>query len=566
MSQMPEQQGSNHETDSDIDKETDRKAEVELAIPHIETPSESRHSLSLAWLVPLFAAGLAIWLAYNHYAEKGPLINLRFNSAESIEAGVTRVKYKDMEIGEVKSIRLADDLDGVIVSVQMIKDASPWLTDKTRFWVVRPQIGLAGVSGLGTLFSGAYIQADVVLEGTPTLHFVGLENPPLTESNAPGLRLTLKAKQAGSVNIGSPVYFRQIAVGQVEARAFSDDYQGVEFSVFIRAPHHRQINSQTRFWNVSGVEASLSSEGIELRTASLEALLAGGIAFESLSGVKNQEKVTNGAEFPLFDNEKAAREHYYAEQITHSITSVLYFRESVRGLKAGAPVEYFGVPVGQVIDVDLRYDEGIDQAYIPVLIELQPERIGLGNSGEYDILLKNAVLFGLRAQLQTGNLLTGQLFVALRVMPDAEEPQFLGKDPYPEIPTIATELNQLTDKAYAALDRLNQLPLEALLANAIKTVAAARALVETPETQAIPGNINKALSQVRGTLVALNGLSAQLKASLKDASQVMGGVDPDSPLYYEATTTLRSIQEATASMQALLEALERNPAALLLGE
>ncbi len=548
------------------DATSDAPTEVTLATPHIETPSENHRSLSLAWLVPLFAAGLAVWLAYHHYAEQGPLISLQFNSAESIEAGVTRVKYKDMNIGEVKSIRLADDLDGVIVSVRMIKEAQPWLNDNTRFWVVRPQIGLGGVSGLGTLFSGAYIQADVVLKGQPAQHFIGLENPPLTESNAPGLRLILKAHKAGSVSVGSPVYFRQIAVGQVEARKFSADYQGVEFSVFIRAPHHRQITQKTRFWNVSGIEATLSSEGIELRTESLESMLAGGIAFAALSSGNAGQTVASDTEFPLFDDETAAREQYYTEQLTHRITCVLYFHESVRGLKPGAPVEYLGVPVGEVIEVSLRYDDGIDKAYIPILVELQPERIGMNGSDDYQAMLAQAVQSGLRAQLQTGNLLTGQLFVALKMLPEGAAPTFMDKDPYPEIPTVATELNQITDKVNVAFERFNALPLEALLSNAVETVASARALVESKGIKAIPNNVNKTLAQVRGTLLALNDLSTQLKSSLNDMSTVMDGLDTDSPLYYESTTTLRAIQDATASVQALLEALERNPASLILGE
>jgi len=465
----------------------------------------------------------------------------------------------------VQNIRLADDLDGVIVSVQMIKDAVPWLTDKTRFWVVRPQIGLGGVSGLGTLFSGAYIQADVVLDGAPTQHFVGLESPPLTESNAPGLRLSLKSKKAGSIMVGAPVYFRQIAVGQVEARKFSDDYQGVEFSIFIHAPHHQQITSKTRFWNISGIEATLSSEGIELRTDSIESLLAGGIAFEELSGGEISKPVSNGAEFPLFDNEKTAREQYFTEQLTHSITAVLYFEESVRGLQPGAPVEYLGVLVGQVSDVSVRYDKELDRVLVSVLVELQPERIGI-EGDDHQALLEKSVQSGLRAQLQTGNLLTGQLFVALKILPEDKNPKFMHKNSYPEIPTVANELSQIADKVNEVFERLNKLPIEALLANAVEAVANARALIGSKELNAVPGNVNAMLADVRVTLLALNDLSKQLQISSNDLSKVMDGVAPDSKLHYELSTTLQSIQDAAKSMQTLLEALERNPSALILGE
>ena len=542
--------------------EENQNAPPELPTPHIETPREHRRGLSLVWLVPLFAAGLAVWLTYHHYVDQGPLITLRFASAESIEAGVTRIKYKDMEIGHVTQIDLAADLSGVVVSARMLKDAEPWLTEHTRFWVVRPRVGLGGVSGLNTLVSGAYIQADVVREGAPARNFIGLETPPLTEGNAPGLRLTLQAENAGSVNIGSPVYFRQIEVGQVESREFSAAYHGVEFSVFIRAPHHKQITRKTRFWNISGIEASLNSEGIVLRTEALEALLIGGITFGDVDAGGSAEAVENGAVFALFDDEKAARG--YTRRFTRRLTCVLYFRESVRGLKPGAPVEYLGVPVGRVKKVDLRYEESIDQAYIPVLIELESERLGGGR--DQGAQIEQAVQSGLRAQLQTGNILTGQLFVALKVVPDQEPPVLLGKDPYLEIPTVATELNQITDKAYAAFDKLNALPLEALLESATGTVESARALLEARETKAVTKNVNQTLRQVRATLVTLTALSGQLEGSLSDARKVMGGVDPKSPLYYETTMTLRALQDATASIQELVEALERNPKALFLGE
>jgi len=536
-----------------------------LPTPHLETPNEQRRTLSLVWLVPLFAASLALWLAYQHYQDQGPVIRLHFNSAESIEAGVTRIKYKDMEIGLVTEISLDHDLSGVIITARMIKETQPWLTNNTRFWVVRPQVGLGGVSGLSTLFSGAYIQADVLKTGSPTLNFVGLETPPLTEGNAPGLRLKLTADKAGSVNLGSPVYFRQIAVGQVESRQFSEDYQQVEFSVFIRAPHHLQITHRTRFWNASGVEATLSSEGINLRTESFEALLVGGITFgnplDEQPFDSAQGAIVNGAVFPLFDNEKTAREQIYSERVT----CVLYFRESVRGLKPGAPVEYLGVPVGQVTSIRLRYDEGIDKAYIPVQIELEPERIGAGGH-EHKSLIENAVLSGLRAQLQTGNLLTGQLFVALKVLPEAAPPVLAAKGSYPEIPTVASELNQITDKANAILDKLNTLPLEDLLSSATQAIDSAKTLLSARETRALSGNLNQTLTQARAALLQLTQLSLQLGKSLAVAEKVMAGVTPQSPMYYEMTATLQALQESAQAIQGLVEALERNPKALILGE
>jgi len=277
----------------------------EIAEPMIDSSSASRR-ISLVWLVPIVAALLGMWLAYQHFTQLGPRITLTFESAQGLKAGKTEIRYREVSVGKVEKVYLDAGLERVRVVARMVAGFDEYLTEGSRFWVERPRVGAGGISGLATIVSGAYIQVDPVKEGDYREFFHGLEEPPLRRNNAAGLRLTLSAEQAGSVQIGSPVYYRQVRVGQVEARRFSDDYQQVEFDLFIESPHHKLISGNSRFWNVSGVEVTLDSSGVKVQMESLETLVYGGIAFAQLGTSEEPQKIVNGAQFPLFTDRQAA--------------------------------------------------------------------------------------------------------------------------------------------------------------------------------------------------------------------------------------------------------------------
>jgi len=277
----------------------------EIAEPMIDSSSASRR-ISLVWLVPIVAALLGMWLAYQHFTQLGPRITLTFESAQGLKAGKTEIRYREVSVGKVEKFYLDAGLERVRVVARMVAGFDEYLTEGSRFWVERPRVGAGGISGLATIVSGAYIQVDPVKEGDYREFFHGLEEPPLRRNNAAGLRLTLSAEQAGSVQIGSPIYYRQVRVGQVEARRFSDDYSQVEFDLFIESPHHKLISGNSRFWNVSGVEVTLDSSGVKVQMESLETLVYGGIAFAQLGSSEEPQKIVNGAQFPLFTDRQAA--------------------------------------------------------------------------------------------------------------------------------------------------------------------------------------------------------------------------------------------------------------------
>lgn len=523
--------------------------------------------ISSLWLIPLVAAVIGAWLVYRHFSEQGPMITLTFETASGLEAGRTPIKYKDVEVGRVQQVALSEDLSRIEVTARMDKDIAGHLNQGTRFWVVRPRVDTTGVSGLNTLISGAYIAMEPG-DGEPRYHFQGLEEPPITPADTPGLHLILTADSAGSIGVGSPVYYKRLAVGRVEDRKLDFEDGRFEFSIFIEAPYNRLINSNTRFWNASGISLSLNAEGFQVRTESLEALVLGGITFENIATTAPSQPVADGTLFTLYPDRNSIRDAAFAEKQYF----VLHFQDSVRGLKPGAPVEYRGVRLGQVSDVSLVYDPQRDALSLPVLIELELERLTQGRSTDQSAMaaLQALVRQGLRAQLAIGSLLTGQLYIALDIHPDAPAAEIVQQQPYPELPTVASPLDQITSSATRILAKIEDLPLEALLQSATGLVGQLQGWLQAEDTRQLPANLNRTLGDIqrltRNLDEQIDRTAKQLRGTLAGSDTLLSSVGPDSPLYYELTRTLRELTQATRRVRDLAEQLKDDPQSLLFGK
>ena len=531
-----------------------------------EVDIKPSRGISSLWLVPLAAAMIGAWLVYKHITEQGPLITLTFETASGLEAGRTKVKFKDVEVGMVESVNLDLELEHIVVSARMDRSFTPYLNENTRFWVVRPRVDTSGVSGLNTLISGAYIAMEPG-SGKSQTTFRGLEAPPITPVEAPGLHLTLIAERAGSITVGSSIYYKQIKVGRIESRELDLDTQLFQLQVFIEAPYHELVNTNTRFWNASGIDISVGADGFNVRTESLEALVLGGVTFETIVTTAAAEPVSNGAKFTLYPDQASIGD----AAITFKRLLIMNFEDSIRGLKPGAPVEFRGVRLGRVKDISVVYDASASSIRLPVLVELELERIGLKASDEQASLqdLQNLVQQGLRARLETGNLITGQLFIALDMMPDAPPAEVQLKDGYPELPTVASTLGQLTDSATAIMEKLEQLPLEELLKTATTFLADVNRWVQAGETQKIPGSLNKTLHEIqrlsRGLDKQINQTAARLQNTLAGSDALFASVGPDSALQYELTRTLRELTRVAQQLRDLVQQLENDPSSVLFG-
>ncbi|TDI97992.1 MAG: MCE family protein [Deltaproteobacteria bacterium] len=491
---------------------------------------EERSRLSIVWVIPIVAVLVGTWLAYRAFTERGPLVTITFESAAGLEAGKTKVKYKDVEIGAVEQIDLSADLSGVVVQARLGREATRYLTENTRFWVVRAQVSAGRVSGLSTLFSGAYIGIDPSTEGRPQRHFQGLPVAPVVTSDVPGRLFTLRAKAGGSLEVGSPVYYRSADVGDVVASELDESGNHVTVKVFLRAPHDQRVRKNTRFWNVSGIDLRLSPEGLELDTVSLTSLLIGGAAFDTPKDQDPGGPVEEGAVFELYPNRRAMLQ----PKLTVKRPFLLHFEGSVGGLVDGAPVEFRGIQVGEVRNVRLEFDADTNKLRIPVLIELQPERIALNSGGAVvsigmDEVRRNwddLVARGMRAQLQSGNLLTGQLAIGLDFHPDAPPAKINWDAPIPELPTIPSPIEELKTGLSQFVKRLSEVPLEQ-----------------------VGNNLNKTLEQLERTLASANALIA-----------------PDSEAGSELRRLLRDLADAAQSIRLLADHLEQHPEDLIRGK
>ncbi|MBT2334469.1 MCE family protein [Variovorax paradoxus] len=512
---------------------------------------------SLIWLIPIVAALVGVMLVVKILMERGPEIVLTFNTAEGLEANKTAVKYKDVQIGTVQSLRLARDRSHVRVTVQLSKEAESFTAEDSRFWVVRPRLDTSGISGLGTLLSGAYIGADAGVSKETASEFKGLEVPPIVTRDASGQQFLLRATDVGSLDVGSPVYFRRIKVGQLAAYELDGDGRGVTLRIFVNAPYDKFVGVNTRFWQASGIDAQLSASGFTLRTQSLATILLGGIAFQAPDDAMGPLAKENTA-FTLAQDETAAMK----EPDGPSQTLLMYFNQSLRGLAPGAPVDFRGVVIGEVKSIGVEFDRAEREFRMPVLVQVYPDRLrrragesGVESRATQQERLRFLAEKGLRAQLRSGNLLTGQVYVALDFFPKAPPAKIdTAKNPI-ELPTIANSLDEIQSQVQEIAGKLNKVPYEQIAADLRTTLA----------------SLNKTLASTEQAVTRINtDLTPELAAAMKDVRKTVNSAErtlaDDSPLQQDMRQTLRELTRAAGSVRVLTDYLERHPESLLRGK
>jgi paraquat-inducible protein B len=511
-----------------------------------EAVVEQRGSrFSIVWLIPLVAVLVAGFVAWRAFSERGPAITIAFKSAEGLDAGKTLIKYKDVQVGLVETVTLRPDLSGVVAEARMVKDSDRWLTEKTTFWVVKPRVAGGQVTGLGTLLSGSYIGMDPVLDAKKARDFVGLEVPPVISTSEAGHYYVLRSDRAGAVGIGSPVLFRQIQVGQVVSSELDPNDDFVTTRIFVHAPYDQRVRVDTRFWNASGIQASLGANGVKVDTGSLVSILIGGIAFDAPHGEK-AEVAAADSEFPLYENLEASQERHY----THTVAWQLHFDQSVRGLTVGAPVEFRGIPIGEVTDVRIEFDRAANRFRIPVRVEIQPQRFTseLASPEEQRKATDELVAAGLRAQLKTGSLLTGQLIVELDFFKDAKPAQVVwNAAPVPEFPTIPTPLEEITDNLTRIVDRLGKLPIDQIGEDLKGSLAALKVTLQ--KSQDVGPALKDTLEKANNALTSANALIA-----------------PGSPTTAELQRALLSLSDAARALGLAADQIQSQPNSLIFGK
>ncbi|MDP3876889.1 MAG: MlaD family protein [Methylobacter sp.] len=528
---------------------------IEPAYEAADAAINKKRELQLIWLLPLCTLLVSGWLIYKTVSEKGPEITINFPSAEGLEIDKTKIKYLNVEIGKVTDIAINEDMKTIDVTAEMHKESSDYLTKNTQFWVVRPQIGLSGVTGLGTLMSGAYI-AIKPEKGDSEDQFKGLGIPPILEANAQGKTFILETTNLGSMRPGTQISFHGIAVGEVLNYELVNNANNIKLTVFVNAPYDRFVRSNTRFWIDSGINLSASADGFKLRTGPLISLLAGGIAFRTDANDKATEAAAENTPFQLFDGYDQSTEVIYHK----TVKAVMYFGESVRGLNIGAPVLLRGIPVGKVTDINLEIDGKTADIQIPVVVEVEPDRIKIVNQQADMKPNENIALLvskGLRAQLQTGSLLTGQIFIALDLFPQSKIVMHKNETGLPEFPTTPNSMNQIINSAQAVMDKISKLPLETMSSEINKTL---ESLQQTSKAA------TKTLTTADGTLSTADKTLISADKAMSSAQKVLTTLEPGSTTQYELNQLMQELTQTASSVKQLSDYLAEHPESLIRGK
>ncbi len=554
------------------DQRTDAREPELNTIP--EAVVEKSRGFSLVWLIPLVAALIGGWLAYKTISEKGPSITIVFKDGGGIEPGKTKILYKAVEVGLVNAATLSNDLSHVEVTAEMHKEMEPYLRETTQFWMVKPQIGLRGITGLETLLSGVYIGMGPG-GGEPRRQFVGLAQMPLVQVDTPGRRFVLLADKLGSLQATSPIYFRDIQVGEVLGSDLAGDFQNVRMPIFIYSPYEQLVRPTSRFWRRSGLSVSLSAQGINVQMESLAALALGGIAFETM-GLENEQILPSPAEtaFKLYDDHADVLASGYTQKVAYE----MFLDGSVRGLSAGAPVEYRGIQIGVVTAIRPGLDKGTGKPRIAVVFDIEPGRLQASRdynpTGDDTVTRKKIERFveqGLRASLQSGNLLTGQLHVDLNFYPaDVGKQQIAYGGEYPVFPSIPSTLDRLQTTAQDLLAKLKKLPLDQIADELLGTLKGANHLINTPEWAETLRSLDATLKDLqklsRSVDQRLAPLITTAEQTLSTARKTLEVVEPGAPTTVDLANTLESLSAAARSISELANYLQRHPEALIYGK
>jgi paraquat-inducible protein B len=514
-----------------------------------------RRRPSLVWLAPAVAALIGLSMLVHAWLSAGPEISIAFRTATGLEAGKTPVKYKGVTVGEVKAVALSADGARAVVTVALDKSASSLTRRDTRFWVVRPRVGAGGVSGLDTLLSGAYIAADAGTASDTGKAFTGLATPPTVIGGMPGKSFVLHADDLGSLDVGSSVYYRRVEVGRLASYKLDDDGKSVELQVFIDAPYDRFVTTDTRFWNASGVDVSLGADGLKLKTQSMATIVAGGIAFANPDR-SHAGMASANTEFTLARDQDTAM----APPDGPGQYMQLRFAQSLHGLAVGAPVLLAGVNLGSVVSINLDYDAALRRFPTVVGIVVYPQRLGpvldtlkRGRDDDGDSerhvaqFLRTMVEHGLRAQARTGNLLTGQLYISLDVVPHAPKLRFDADARPLYVPTIDGTFDQVPERIASIVRKIDALPLASIGQHLDATLA----------------GMGKSLQQVNGEL--LPETARTLQQAQKSFGALQGMLADDAPLQQDLGRTLQEVQRAARSMRTLSDQIGRHPQSLLRG-
>jgi paraquat-inducible protein B len=515
------------------------------------------------WVIPMIAVLIVIGIGWRELAERGPTITITFEAGDGIQAGQTKIRRKDVDLGTVESMYLSHDLSRVIVRARMLRSAGPYLTSHALFWVVRPRVSAEGISGLNTLVSGVYIEMSPGRPGDlPRREFGGLEQPPTLAPDVPGRSFTLHASQLSSLGRGSAIYYRGLDVGEIYGYILNNKTQHVDIYAFVRAPYDKLIHPETRFWNASGVDVTVGAQGVHMVASSWQELLGGGVEFATPASALAQSSSLPDAQFRLFEDKYAAEKEPRGTPITYRID----FMGTVSGIQHGTPVELLGSDIGEVKHAQLEYDNHSHILHTPVIVELDPTRVKIVNGPDHASAvavqdfagyLEEWVRQGLRARLTSASFLTGQQIISLDLVPNAPPARIETVESEPQIPSApAVDIAQVLQSAHEVLRHIDRATAGPELSHAIKELDRTLTHLDKITADAEP--------QIQPLLKSLHDSAEAAQRTLDQAGNVLGR--NSAPANTDLPRLMEELNGAARSIKALADYLDRHPEALIRGK
>lgn len=521
-----------------------------------------RWHISPVWLIPLLAVLVGAWLIYQNYSSRGPVVTLRMDTAEGIDAGNTKLKVRSVEVGHVTQVALTDDYEGAVATIQMNPDTGKLLGDDSKFWVVKPRVGPQGISGLNTILSGAYLQLKPSQQASDKRSFQVLDNPPVLRNDQPGVDIKLSSDGDNTLSVGDPIVYLGQNVGTIDSANFAPQKREMVYRVFIKAPYAKLITRSTQFWLRSGVDFHLGSDGVDVQLGSIQSVLAGGVTFGLPDGVEAGNKVKDGDSFKLYETQNAAVQDRYDEKLQY----VVLLNDSVRGLSAGAPVEYRGLRVGTVEQVPFYSPDfhlkSFSNFKIPVLISIEPQRPSLAwaNWSRAEWRKHNQKFFdhGMRATVKSSNLLTGSMFVDVNF--DKNAPKFVTRQigQYQVFPSEPSQITNIQQSVSNLVDKLNKLNLEPIADQLKHTVATTSDTLD--QLQKVTTSINQLLNKP-GT----QSLPGQLHDTLQELDRTLQNFQKGAPAYQNLNQSLDRLNRVLDDAAPLTRTLRDHPNSLIFG-
>jgi len=542
-------------------------------IPEI-TESSKFNLITSIWIVPIIALVIAGWLAYQHFSDRGPEIKIIFPQNEGLVAGQSVVKFRNVPVGKVTKIYAEEGTEGVIVVVRMNSKASrPYLSEHAKFWIVKPEVGLTGVSGLDTLISGTYINVHSQAGGKYLMDkFVGLTQA--YRDHNKGSFYHLSSPTGDNVVVGTPVYFKNIRVGQVAYLYLSLNGKNIEVIVFIDKEYTEYINSDSKFWLKSTVNIDFTRGNLDVSLAPVNYLLQGGIVFSS-TGKNKKGILADNHIFKLFKNKTEAEKQAIGSEIAYVKRFMLHTDQPISNLNVNAPVRFGGFNIGEIESIDVSYSAKARKMTGEIVLwidssvfEDKTENHATGLENFY-----KAVEEGLRAKLSSLDPVTGMLYVDLTFDHEDGKGVILKSSQYEQLPMASTNTVGIMDSVNQILNKLKNLPLEELLASVTKVVNESSQPVNNAnllllELQTTVENLNK-LTSKKSFEVLPDELSMALNEmtrTLKSTEKVVKGYDSNSLVKQQLAQTLEVLTKTSQEMQTFLRMLNRKPNSLIFGD